>query len=175
MKTIAQKEISQALADLGVFFDYPDSALAMRVRGWITRYSRDFVAAKGQLDCFLNEIEKRTTNELEEIFTRTFDMAPLCNPYLTSYLYGAENYERGNLMTKLSERYREDGFDTAGELPDHLGLLLKFAPNFSGEELSELVEYCLLKPVEEMRASIESDENPYRHLLGCVLEMLRII
>ena len=175
MNTITQKTVTNALAHAGLLLDYPTADLVLQIRKWLQEYKQEFPLAGEHLSKFLSEIEDYSDSKIEEIFTRTFDMAPACNPYITAYLYGAENYERGNLMTKLNERYQEAQFPTNGELPDHLGLILKFSPHFSPEELSELLEFCLLKPVEDMYACIEHDENPYRHLISGVLEILRTV
>lgn len=168
-----RKEIAQALCDLSELLDYPDQTLKSLVREWLKRYSPASPLAATRITDFQTAIDSLSPATLEEIYTRSFDIAPVCIPYITAYLYGDENYERGNLMHKLTDRYRESGFDPGQELPDHIRVVLKFAPSFSQDELHELTEYCLLKPLSEMHQSLQEAENIYANVVAAALDMLR--
>ena len=110
-------------------------------------------------------------DEREELYTATFDVTPACVPYVSIHLFGEENFKRGEFMAALSERYAADGFETRGELPDHLSVLLRFLAQTDEAEQRELVQFCLLGPLSKMIASL-SDENLYRALLEVVREVL---
>jgi nitrate reductase molybdenum cofactor assembly chaperone NarJ/NarW len=169
------EQIAHALSGLGDLLDYPDDDLVTRISEWRQRFSPHLPNIGALVAAFQADVEKHTTAQLEEIYTRTFDIAPICNPYVTAHIYGDENFERGTLMTKLEHRYREEEFNTNGELPDHLRVILRFAPRFSQEELQELTKYCLLQPVNEMVESLKGQNNPYLHLLLAVEASLRSI
>ena len=173
MNTLTGNSISATLSGLSVLLEYPSQPNLEAAQAWCRQPQ---TIAAGEIAQFASESAEMPASDLEEIYTRTFDMAPLCVPYITSYLYGAENYERGNLMTMLSERYKQDSFDIGGELPDHLGVILKFFPHFTDEERAEITRYCLLDPVEQMWTSIKDQQsNPYRHVLAAVLAVLKTV
>jgi nitrate reductase delta subunit len=112
-------------------------------------------------------------DEREELYTATFDVTPACVPYVSIHLFGEENFKRGEFMAALSARYAAAGFETRGELPDHLSVLLRFLAQTDEAERRELVQFCLLGPLGKMIVSL-SDENPYRALLKAVREVLTV-
>jgi len=110
--------------------------------------------------------------EREELFTSVFDVSPACVPYVSVHLLGEENFKRGAFMAALHRRYQETGFSTGGELPDHLAVLLRFAAETHEAERRELVQFCLLGPLDRMIEALAA-ENPYCGLLATVREVLR--
>jgi nitrate reductase delta subunit len=165
---------AQALASLGYLLEYPTPDIWSQTAQWRSAFSPSSWIAGSHVADFQKDVAAMSLEQLEEIYTRTFDMAPLCNPYITAHLYGDENFERGTFMTRLNERYEKEGFSIkGGELPDHLRVILQFAPHFSPEELSEIVEFCLLTPVKGMVDSLKDQSNPYYHLLKAVLTILQ--
>lgn len=161
-----------ALAGYSALLEYPDDNYRKRALEWRKSVEAFYPGAGKLLDQFCDQIEKMPLTELEEVFTRTFDMAPICNPYISAHLYGDENYERGNLMAGLIDRYSETGFDYGKEMPDHLAVILRFMPFATAEESDELVEFCLVKPVGEMADNLRDSDNPYGTLLLSLLEVL---
>lgn len=160
-----------ALCDLAPIFEYPYSGYRDHASRWLDAHKDRFAKASESVARFCESINPLSNDQLEEVFTRTFDMAPICSPYISGHLYGADNFERGNLLTALSERYNEANFATNGELPDHIALLLRFSPEMDETEFSELVEYCLSKPLEDMEINLT--DNPYQHAVHAVREVLR--
>jgi nitrate reductase delta subunit len=105
-----------------------------------------------------------STEELEEIYTRTFEITPSCVPYVSIHLFGEENFKRGEFMARLKQRYDELGFDIGNELPDHLIVLLRFISVAEHDEIRDLLKFCVLTPLQKMIASLD-EANPYRYLL----------
>jgi nitrate reductase delta subunit len=165
-------EKANALAELAVAFEYPTADYIRSVLRWISTYKACFPVAAQTLQSFADAIAEYSTENLEEAYTRTFDMAPICSPYISGHIYGDENFERGTLLTALSERYNQASFSTGGELPDHLAVIMRFAPNMTEEELEELSEYCLSKPLDEMIKSLSG--NPYEHAMRAVSQLLHV-
>jgi len=130
------------------------------------------VAATPALNCIVVAMSALTPAEREELYTATFDIPPACVPYVSLHLFGEENFKRGELMAALLGRYRQAGFDPAGELPDHLAVLLRYAAQADEAERRELVEFCLLGPAQKMIAALP-DTNPYRTVLEAVRETLQ--
>jgi nitrate reductase assembly molybdenum cofactor insertion protein NarJ len=107
----------------------------------------------------------------EELYVGTFDVNPRCVPYVSIHLFGEENFKRGEFMAALRARYAEAGFDAAGELPDHVGTLLRFAADIDGAERESLCRHVLLGPIGRMFAALDA-EHPYRPLLEAARDAL---
>lgn len=172
MNVVMKRTKSAALAALAPLLQYPQEdylARAEECKAMVDLFYPDAVPGMAE---FQTALSTKSLSELEEIYTRTFDMAPLCTPYVTTYLYGEENLERGALMTKLAERYAQGHFDLNGELPDHIAVILAFCPQFDETELSEIIEYCLAAPLQKMCESLKDAESIYHPLLRAVLAIL---
>ncbi len=162
-----------ALAQLGQMFDYPASGYVQDMQRLSQGISAAFPQAIKQLKQFNSACEQRSLSEMEELFTRTFDLAAICSPYVTGYIFGDENFDRGTLMATLGEKFSEMGFDSGGELPDHLAILLRFSSWLDQEALDELIVFCLLQPVTEMVDRLKDSDNPFHFLLAAVLVILK--
>ncbi len=129
-------------------------------------------AAEPAVAASLREFGEETAaldlGRLQEIHISTFDLSPSCVPYAGIHLFGEENRQRAKLLTGLDERYRAAAFDRGGELPDHLALLLAFAPRFEAAEWRDLGRFVLVPALAAMKKSFEGGKNPYRHLIGAV-------
>ena len=155
-----------ALALLGRLLSYPtanfDEVLAL---------AAESVDSLHML-AFRNVIDLLTHEEREELYTATFDVTPRCVPYASIHLFGEENFKRGEFMAALHNQYEQVGFDTCGELPDHLADLLRYASTLAEPARRELVEFCMLRPLEKIIQSLPED-HPYLHVLNAVDETLR--
>lgn len=128
--------------------------------------------ASDHLGQFVEAISNLDGPGLEELFTRTFDFAPLCNAYISAHIFGDESFKRAQLMTGLAEAYRRAGFDTGSELPDHLAVVLRFAPQWTQNEWDDLVAYCLCPAVSKMLEALARSSNPFQFALHALLEMI---
>lgn len=103
------------------------------------------------------------SGELEEIYTHTFCLTPHCIPYVSTHLFGEESFQRTEFMCRLKEVYQQRNFSAGKELPDHIAVILRFAPRFTEEEWKEMVCYCLKKAVHSMLEKLRAADNIYRH------------
>jgi nitrate reductase delta subunit len=154
------------LAALGALLEYPGAGFLARLDAarHATSGGGDAGAAFGQFATAMAALEP---DAREELYTTTFDVTPACVPYVSIHLFGEENFKRGEFMAALHARYQQAGFPPAGELPDHLSVLLRFAATAGEAEGRELAGYCLLGPVSGMAAAL-TEANPYRALLVAV-------
>jgi nitrate reductase delta subunit len=129
--------------------------------------------AAAHLGRFAEEMSAIGLHKREEIYLRTFDLNPSCPPYMSVHLFGEESFKRAILMTGLAAAYDRAGFDRGGELPDHLGVVLRFAPQFDDEEWTELARFCLATPLVRMGAVLSPTNNPYRHAVAALHALLR--
>lgn len=155
---------------IGRCLAYPDEGLAaaaVTLREGIPAPS----AAAAPLGRFAAAVARVPLDRLREVYTRTFDLQPSCVPYLGVHLFGEESFKRARLLTGLAEAYARDGHGSGGELPDHLAVVLGWAPRAPDDEWAELGRMCLAGPVRDMAAALAGTDNPYRHLL----EGLRLV
>lgn len=149
---------------------YPGDFLAERAGEGETLLASFRPAAAAALQSFAAHARKGGTDAMQELYTATFDLHPVCAPYLGHHLCG-EDPRRGLFLLKLKEIYRTNGFDPGRELPDHLAEVLRFlAEAPKTEERSALVRDGLAPTLEKMAEAFAGKENPY----GRLIEALRI-
>ena len=156
--TIDAAPAGAALHALARLLEYPDA-----------NFSTHCAAAPGAGAVALAALEPA---EREELYTAAFDVTPACVPYVSIHLFGEENFKRAEFMAALQARYAEVGFDPAGELPDHIAVLARFAAQAGEEERRELAEFCLLHPLERMIGSLR-EGHPYRTVLSDLRDTFR--
>ncbi len=118
-------------------------------------------------------LEETPPGRLEEIYTGTFDLQPVCCPYVGYHLFG-EHYRRGIFMARLREHYRDHSFPAGKELPDHIVVLLRYLAGGRDEETDrDLVTECLLPAAEKMVKEFADGTNPYRRILVALVRVLR--
>jgi nitrate reductase delta subunit len=112
--------------------------------------------------------------QMQEIYTRTFDLQPACYPYVGYHLFG-EDYRRGLFMSGLKRHYLSSGFSTDKELPDHLAVMLRFlAQSPQDKENDGLLHECLILALEKMLArGVRKGDNPYGTILKALLFTLQ--
>ncbi len=113
---------------------------------------------------FDRETSGRSLEELEELYTRTFDLNPDASLETGWQLFG-ETYERGAYLVKMRALLRSCGIEESGELPDHLSYLLMAVGRLSDEEAGSVSASYLRKSVGKMIAAFADDTNPYLKLL----------
>lgn len=170
---MGRREAHRSLcAALGRLLDHPrpgDHGLLVEARARL----REEVPAAGEcLDRYTDAIAALDVGAHEELYARTFDLMPVCIPYLSVHLFGEQSYARTRLMTGLAGFYESHGVATGTELPDHLRLVLAAAAHFDETEWSDLVELCLLGALLCMRDAAHAAHNPYAHLLDTVWRVL---
>jgi len=153
----------ELVADL---FEYPRDEFPARAQ----RAAREVLDSGSRIHLaeFAAEIAGMSPELLEEAHVRTFLVAPASAPYVGIHLFGEEGFKRAHLMAQLVERFRAVGFEPGNELPDHVGVLLRFARHLEPEELADLGRWCLAAPVSAMHAALAATRNPYRHLLAAL-------
>ncbi len=149
-------DIYQTLADL---LEYPNS-------NWDSKMSA--CADNDALIEFRSGIATLALSDLQELYTRTFDLNPVCALEIGYHLFG-ENYKRGEFLASL--RMTEAPFDLGQEhqLPDYLPVVLRLLNQLDDQELrASLISECLIPALEKMLKPLSESENPYRHLIEAV-------
>ena len=161
-----QLENEHDLTPLADLLEYPDERTVRAASR--CRAACAGTPAGGHLEAFAGEIAALPPESLEEAYVRAFLVAPTAAPYVGVHLFGEESFKRAHFMAQLVERFQALGFSPGSELPDHLGVLLRFADRIDGEERRDLERWCLAVPVTAMHASLVATQNPYRHVLAAI-------
>lgn len=117
-----------------------------------------------ELEIFLRETQSLTTEDYQELYTRTFDINPVSSLEIGWHLFG-EAYERGAFLVKMREKLRMHQVEESTELPDHLVHVLKLVGRLESEEQKAFVSHFLHPALKKMLDGFEGKSNPYEHLI----------
>ena len=120
-----------------------------------------------QLKPLVTFFEREPLAAVQELFTTSFDLGPSLVPYLGFHMHG-ETYRRGMVMARLRAVLQRYEVDEEGELPDHLGPILRLLATAGPDpELDELVKTELKPGLDKLiaEAAKSDSDNPYRSLL----------
>ena len=151
---------------------YPTSRIVEQAKACRSALETRSGPAYEHMCTFAEFCMKNPLGRLEELYTDTFDIQARCCPYVGYHLFG-EDRSRGVFMVKLKEHYRALNFPTEGELPDHIGVMLRsLARGQRGEDVRDLIEYCMIPATKKMIALFKDKVNPYQDVLKSLLIML---
>lgn len=129
--------------------------------------------ASREMRKFLALVEQMSLGRLEEVYTSTFDINPLCPPYVGYYLFG-DTHKRGEFLVKLKKDYGVYDFSAEGELPDHLSVLLGFLAVLEDEHSARaLISECMVPALEKMENKTGKDDGAYHSVMRAILLILR--
>ena len=168
METAMESQVKRydALSDL---LQYPQPGYLQAVQ----QAAGEFVHTKAQpfLLGFRERVFGMALSDLEELYTRTFDINPVCALEVGWHLYG-ESYTRGSFLVELRKLMRQLCVEETAELPDHLMLVLRILGRMKTEEARHLVRERILPAVRKMREGIPEVEHPYRLVLAAIIGVL---
>jgi len=175
--TVIASEISDVIQDnmpsslLELFadlLDYPNEQTAPRLEACLTHLRHHLPEAAGHLTDWHSFVAENDVDVIQELYTHTFDLNPVCPLDIGYYLFG-EDYQRGVFLVKLRESQEEVGVETGSELPDHLPVILRWLSRIHGTEVYiDMVSECLLPVLSRMLESLADGANPYRGVLQAI-------
>lgn len=120
---------------------------------------------------FLEAVEPLSREELEELYTRTFDLNPVCALDVGWHLFG-EAYERGAFLVRMRELLARTGLVEGTELPDHLTSVVPAFGRMEPEEAAGFAASHLRPALDKMLAGFQGKDNPYEHALRAVVALV---
>ena len=122
---------------------------------------------------FASQIRSLPLERVQELYTHTFDLNPVCSLEIGWQLYG-EEYARGRFLVVMREQLRRHGIPESSELPDHLTHVLSLLDHMEPEEAREFTEAFLIPAMNKMLAGVKEQSNPYRNLLLAIAKLLSL-
>ena len=113
-------------------------------------------------------IQNLSLAEMEELYTRTFDINPIASLEVGWHLFG-EQYERGAFLVKMRQSLHAHFIEESTELPDHLTHVLCLMGRLERAEADEFAVKYLLPSLKKILEGFTDAGNPYKG----VLEALR--
>lgn len=161
-------QVPSAIYDLAArLFFYPGAAY----REQVERCRQGFAVALPQgevhLTAFADSLGKLTIEEIEELFTRTFDLNPLCALEIGWHLFG-ENYSRGEFLVQMRHELRRHELPESTELPDHLSHVLPVLGRLTSAEAGQFAARYVVPALDKMLTGLAGQGNPYESLLAGV-------
>lgn len=105
-----------SLSDL---FRYPDTDFESVLNANMDALQEDYPKATEELKIFADYILPLTLEAHQELYTKTFDVQPIC--YLDlGYVIFKEDYKRGAFLVKMQEEQNKIDNDCGTELPDNI-------------------------------------------------------
>jgi len=139
-----EKTISQ-YAKFAPLFAYPDADFGKVVRDVQTYLDETAPEAAEELREFTAFAEQASLDELEELYTRSFDVQAVTTLDLGYVLFG-DDYKRGELLANLNREHREAGVDCGTELGDHLPNMLELLDAMNDPELRDELVQMIVAP-----------------------------
>jgi nitrate reductase molybdenum cofactor assembly chaperone NarJ/NarW len=155
---------SRLYALLARLLSYPGPEYRLAARAAHRLLSEEFPEQPGQLDRFSTWVQGAPLEELEEVFTRTFDLNPVCCLEVGWQLYG-EDYNRGSFMVQMRQQIRAHGLAESMELPDHLSNLLPLLGRMAPEQAGPLCASSILPALIKMQKGLDGTGSPYEEIL----------
>jgi nitrate reductase molybdenum cofactor assembly chaperone NarJ/NarW len=152
---------------LSVLLTYPTErylAVAEEARDVV---DQEHSEAAQQVAAFLGRVDGLATDELQELFTVTFDLNPISSLEVGWHLHG-DTYDRGEFLVRSRQILRQCGIRESAELPDHLAHLLAALPCLEPGETRDFVAESLTPALEKMQAALAASHSPFEYLLNAV-------
>jgi nitrate reductase delta subunit len=123
------------------------------------------------LERFQGEIAEYSPKALEELYTPTFDLNPVCPLEVGWHLFG-EDYSRGQFLVLMRQELRSRGLPETVELPDHLTHILPSVARMEQQHADRFTTTYLLPALQKMLTALAARNSPYQYLLEVVRSVL---
>jgi len=159
---------------LGTLLRYPSPAYQADAASCRTLLAEAEPEAGSLIGAFCESIHPLPLARLQELFTQTFDLNPVCSLEAGWHLYG-EEYARGNFLVAVRGLLRDHGIEESCELPDHLTHLLPLLDRLEPGERRDFVERYIAPALAKMLAAFENKPTPFQNVLAAIEMVMRTV
>jgi nitrate reductase molybdenum cofactor assembly chaperone NarJ/NarW len=161
----SQREQLEAVAAL---FTYPRTDYAVATESAVACAG----SAAPALIKFARDIAAIPLGGLQELYTTSFDLSPVCALDLGWHLFG-EDYKRGLFLARMRRELRVHNIPETSELPDHLSRALLLLARMAPSQAEEFACAVVAPAVERMLQCVPCD-NLFICLLQAVQQLLTL-
>ncbi len=165
------REAQAPLAALGALLAYPDGTFGERLAACARELAAVPLEVSSAFESFRSLVADKDVRELEELYTRTFDMNPACSLEVGWHLFG-EQYERGAFLVRMRQEMRRFALAEDHELPDHMVHALSVASRMEAGEARRFESESIAPAVRKILEGMAEESNPYRHLMKAISALL---
>lgn len=166
-----QEHLRDALQGLARLLIYPTEHPSAQAEQLYVLLVHDVpMAAKAVAD-FGERSETLSLEELQEIYTHTFEIQARCALEIGWHLFG-EEFTRGLLLVRLRGELAAHGIRESAELPDHLTHVLALVAAMAPEEADRFVPACVIPAVRKMSEATDRSASPWAHVLAALRALL---
>jgi nitrate reductase delta subunit len=164
------KPLYESFASL---LEYPDASWHERLDAIWEPIASECPAALAPLLEFSRDIDNLALTGLQERYTQTFDLNPVCTLDIGYHLFG-ENYKRGVFLANLQETEKPFDLGQASQLPDYLPVLLRLVDRLEDTDLRQaLFNDCLIPALHKMIEALGHAGSPFLGLVKSLDEVMR--
>ena len=161
----------RVLERIGLLLAYPRGDYGDRLELCRTALPLGNVEADALVGSFVRQIQSLPLEKVQELYTHTFELNPVCALEVGWQLHG-EEYGRGEFLVAMRKQLRRHGIPESRELPDHLSNVLSLLDRMEPEEARNLTEAFLLPALNKMLTGFPDQNNPYRNVLLAIAKLL---
>ncbi len=133
-------------------FRYPSDDYPLRALACMAMLVKSYPEAALEIKPFTEYITTRSVDEREELYTKTFDVQPICYLDLGYVIFG-EDYKRGAFLLHMQEEQLKIANDCGSDLSDNISNMLTLFTKTENETLvNELAVKIMIPGVEKMIA-----------------------
>lgn len=174
--SLPAEQLTIAWQSASLLLGYPDEALLERLE-LIRRASHELPGAVGEpIRATVVHLESRPLEDLQAEYVETFDGTRRHNLFLTYFAHG-DTRKRGVALLRFKQTYLRSGFVIdadaagAGELPDHLCVVLEYAATVD-QDLGRRLMLDHRAGLELLRLSLEESGSGWAGAVTAVTETL---
>ncbi|OIQ72802.1 hypothetical protein GALL_455670 [mine drainage metagenome] len=179
---------------LSALLRYPDADFRARLHQTTDAMGGTWPVAAEALDKFAQAIDPVSPADLEELFTKTFEIQAICCLEVGYVLFG-EEYRRGVFLAQIKDEHRHAEYDCGVELADHISNVVALLGVSDREDVRQDLVAVAIHAVRSMLEGFGEDRiraridklkqqheaviqeelnygNPYRFLLTALLRLL---
>ncbi len=159
---------SEILRQMAILFSYPQETYRQTAETLSGLLPAEHLKTAQK---FLTYCASAPFAEIEEHFTKTFDMNPDTCLEIGWHLFG-EDYKRGQFLVYMRQSLAARQIPESVELPDHLSHCLRFLAVLDRDEAKTYAQSYLVLPLQKMMSKMDKD-NPYYVLLNVLFSVLK--
>ncbi len=141
---------------LSELFKYPDNEFLEKINRCEQFIFNNYPAVASEFSIFSKYMNKATHDEREEIYTKTFDVQPICYLDLGYVIFG-EDYKRGAFLLHMQTEQQKINNDCGTDLSDNISNVFTLISKSEDQVfIEELAKDIVIPAVKKIISEFES-------------------